>query len=648
MEKKYYNVLLPIPKNGIYTYSSEGSHEAGERVIVPLGKREVTGIIIEPCQKPEFNCRDILLCYNEERLFSEKWLTFIRKLADYYCVPMGLALHGVLSDKLLNLEEAPPFEKKSIPKNDIELTSIQKDIVAKINTDGFSRHLLWGITGSGKTEIYLEIAKNVIAKGKQVLYLVPEISLTPQLTERIAKRFGYTPPSFHSKLNLKKRETAFLSFARGETDFLIGARSALFVPAKNLGLIIVDEEHEQSFKQEESPPYHLRDMAVLYGNILNIPVIMGSATPSAESIHNVKSDKYILHTMHERPQNAALPEISIIDLKHCETIEGIISEPLYDKLHETVKRGEQAILFLNRKGYSTSLFCRKCGEPVMCPNCSVGLVYFKSRNSCSCRYCGGEYKHIICSCCGGNDFIEWGSGTEKVAEFTESMFPGKVLRIDMDNSSAMGRLSAALKAFEKKEAQILVGTQLVAKGLHFPSVTLVGVLGIDNLLAMPDFRAAERAYQLLVQVSGRAGREELKGNVYIQTMNPESPVLKYVETGNSKSFYEYELQKRQAAMLPPFSKMARLLITHSDKEKCRNASRIVAAEIKNNIQDAVVLGPIDADIAKIKNRHRISILLKSPTNLALNNAIMIAYNSFEKVKYGSMMMKVDKDPYIMN
>lgn len=646
--KRYYNALLPVPKGGIYTYSSDGSHRTGERVIVPLRRREITGIITEECKKPEFQCRDILMSYDEEPLFTPEWLEFIKKLAEYYCVPIGLALHGVISDKLLNLENARAFDKKIVPKKEIELTDVQKEIAAKIETGRFSRHLIYGITGSGKTEVYLEAAKRVIAEGGQALYIVPEISLTPQLTERIAGRFGYMPPVFHSKMDLKSRETAFLSFAKGETDFLIGARSALFVPAKNPGIIIVDEEHEPGFKQEEAPPYHLRDMAVLYASILNIPVVMGSATPSAESVYNVRAGKYLLHKMPERPKNAALPDIEIIDVKNCDMIEGVISEPLYDRLSETVRKGEQAILFLNRKGYSTSIFCKKCGEPVMCANCSVGLVYFKSKNVCSCRYCGTDYRRLSCAACGGNELTEWGAGTEKVAEFMESMFPGKVLRIDMENASTVNRLSSALKAFEKKEAQILVGTQLVAKGLHFPSVTLVGVLGIDNMLAMPDFRASERAYQLLVQVSGRAGREELKGRVYIQTAAPDNPVLRFVETGDQEAFYKYELARREAAGFPPYIKMARLLITHRDAAKCREAAKAIAKAIKDEAGGVSVLGPADADIFKVKNRHRVSILLKSVTNGALKRAIETADAAFEKLKCGSMLLKIDKDPYFMN
>lgn len=644
----YYDVLLPTPAGDFFTYSSPANLNIGERVVVPFGRREMTGIVAKNCPKPSFPCKEILMRYDEKPLFSEKWIMFIKKLASYYAVPVGLALHGLISEKLLNLEacENHLHEELNQPVA-ITLSENQRQIVEKIPITGFSRHLLQGVTGSGKTEIYLEIAKKIIDNGGQVLYIVPEISLTPQLTERIAKRFGQPPVTFHSKLATKKRESAFLSFASGETKFLIGARSALFIPVKNLQLIIIDEEHEQSFKQEDAPPYHLRDMAVVYAEILDIPVIMGTATPSIESAYNAKIGKYTLHKLEERHQNAKLPEIEILDIKNCDMIENIIAEPLYDKIWETVKKGEQVILFLNRKGYSTSLYCKKCGEPAMCVNCSVGLVYFKYKNACSCRYCGTDYVSLKCESCGNEEFNEWGAGTEKVAEFMETMFPGKVLRIDMENSSSITQLSKNLTKFENNEASILVGTQLVAKGLHFPSVTLVGVLGIDSLLSMPDFRGLERAYQILVQVSGRAGRENLPGKVYIQTMNPEAPIFNFIKNDLENDFYDYELERRKAVGFPPYGKLARLLFAHSDKDKCRVAAREIGKKLKENFNNMTVLGPADADIVKIKNKFRVSILLKSPNHSILSKALIFAQNKFENIKIGSMTMKTDKDPYFL-
>lgn len=648
MSRKYYDILVPIPKNGIYTYSSMANHKIGERVVVPIGNRQVTGIIIKECDKPNFQCKDVILCYDEEPLFSQHWINFILRLANYYGVSYGLALQGVISDKLLNIETAEDFEKKQIEKITVSLTPTQLKIVEDIEINNFSKHLIYGITGSGKTEVYLEIARKVIDSGKQVLYIVPEISLTPQLTNRIALRFGYEPLIFHSKLPSKKRETAFLSFAKEKINFLIGTRSSLFVPAKNLGLIIIDEEHEQSFKQEDAPPYHLRDMAVLYASILNIPIVMGSASPSIESIYNVKLNKYILHKINERPKNATLPKIEIVNLHEHDLVGDIISEPLYDKIHETIEKGEQVILFINRKGYSTSLYCRKCGNLIVCNNCSSGLVYYKSKNTSSCRYCDTNYKKTICNRCGSNDINEWGIGTEKVAEFLETMFPNKVIRIDLENASTIKKLSTFLKKFENNEAQILVGTQLIAKGLHFPKVTLVGILNIDNIISMPDFRSIERAFQLLIQVAGRAGRDSLNGSVYIQTYMPENPILKFIQDYDYNDFYDYELERRKNIGFPPYTKLLHLLISYTKEEECKNVAQIIASEIKKYVENISVLGPKEANIYVIKNRYRMTILLKSYNNSSINQAIAIANNTFEKIKKGSMMLKIDKDPYFIS
>ena len=579
-EINYYNILLPVPTEGVYTYFSQGYLQIGERVIVPFGNRTLTGIVIEKTTKPDFECKEILMCYNEAPLFSEKYINFLKQISSYYVCPLGLVLHGVISDKLLNTEITETEDIKCHEQHNIELTQTQKNIAESVNLNKYSCHLIKGVTGSGKTEIYQEVAKKVIASGKQVLYIVPEISLTPQLIKRMSIRLGMEPSIFHYQLNDKIRKKHFIDFATGKSSFMLGARSALFIPAKNIGLIIVDEEHESSYKQDESPAYNLRDMAVLYANILNIPIILGSATPSVESIYNAESGKYILHTLLERPNHATLPNIEIFDMKTTHLIGSMIAEPVYDELSNIVKRNEQAIILLNRKGYSTYLYCQQCGALAECVNCSVGLVSFKSRNKALCRYCNTEYDNLTCNVCGSKIFKEYGYGTEKVEEFLESMFPDKVIRIDTESVSSIKTLNKNLKRFENKEANILVGTQLIAKGLHFPEVTFVGVLGIDNLMALPDFRAMEKAYQLLVQVSGRAGREHLSGKVYIQTMNPEAPVFNMLDSSDLE-FYNWELNRRNITLYPPFTKLARLIFSYINQEECYNTAKITANTLKS-------------------------------------------------------------------
>lgn len=648
MEISYYNILLPVPTEGVYTYFSEGLLNTGERVIVPFGKREITGIVLEKIEKPDFECKEIIMCCDNAPLFSKEYITFLKNIASYYTCPLGLVLHGILSEKILNIEISETEPVKKHPVKEIILTKEQQEIADSIQLNTYCCHLIKGITGSGKTEIYQEAAKKVINSGKQVLYIVPEISLTQQLIERLAYRLGVEPSIYHYKLTDKARKKHFTDFVTGNSKFMLGARSALFVPAKNIGLIIVDEEHESSYKQDEAPSYHLRDMAVMYANILNIPIILGSATPSVESIYNAESGKYVLHSLTERPNHATLPEIKIIDMKTTNLIGSIIAEPVYDELSNVVKRNEQAIILLNRKGYSTYLYCQQCGALAECLNCSVGLVSFKLRNKALCRYCNTEYNNLICSVCGSKIFKEYGYGTEKVEEFLESMFPNKIIRIDTESVSSIKTLNKNLKKFENKEANILVGTQLIAKGLHFPEVTFVGVLGIDNLMALPDFRAIEKAYQLLVQVSGRAGREHLSGRVYIQTMNPEAPVFNMLDSSDLE-FYNWELSRRSITQYPPFIKLARLIFSYINQEECYNTAKITANTLKSLKEAAnlTIYGPKDATLTKLQNKYRYEILIKSVTNSDLNKALIITQQIFNKCKKGAMRLKIDKDPYFM-
>ena len=647
-EINYYNILLPVPTEGVYTYFSQGYLQIGERVIVPFGNRTLTGIVIEKTTKPDFECKEILMCYNEAPLFSEKYINFLKQISSYYVCPLGLVLHGVISDKLLNTEITETEDIKCHEQHNIELTQTQKNIAESVNLNKYSCHLIKGVTGSGKTEIYQEVAKKVIASGKQVLYIVPEISLTPQLIKRMSIRLGMEPSIFHYQLNDKIRKKHFIDFATGKSSFMLGARSALFIPAKNIGLIIVDEEHESSYKQDESPAYNLRDMAVLYANILNIPIILGSATPSIESLYNAENQKYILHELKSRPNSAKLPDIKIIDIKQHELIGSLISEPIYDELSNVVKNNQQAILLLNRLGYSTYLYCQQCGQIATCLNCSVGLITSKSKQKIFCRYCDTDYTNLTCPCCGSALFKEYGAGTEKLEEFLENMFPDKVIRIDTESASSLKLLDKNIKRFENKEANVLIGTQLIAKGLHFPNVTFVGVLGRDNIMALPDFRAAEKAYQLLIQVAGRAGREYLSGKVYIQTTNPENNIFHMINDFN-KEFYKWEINRRKITLYPPFTKMARLIFSYINHEDCYNTAKIVYNNLKNlcNGENIKIYPLKDAFLAKLQNKFRYEILIKSTSNNQLNTSLIYAQQIFNKYKKGAMKLKIDKDPYFM-
>jgi primosomal protein N' (replication factor Y) len=642
----YHDVLLPVPAGGIYTYLSEEPLKRGQRVTAPLGSRILPGIVMGENNKPKegVRYREIEKIFDEQTLFGGPFLKFIEAMADYYVNPIGLVLSGTLSKTMLETDPCPVPLKAPEKSFDLTLNDEQKQVLDSIleTGEGFNVHLIHGVTGSGKTEVYIELAKTIMAKGKKVLYLVPEISLTPQMTERISARLGFSVPSYHSRHTPKKRKEAFWSFASGESPFLIGARSALFVPSSDIGLIIVDEEHEQTYKQEEAPSYNMRDMAVLYGSILKIPVLLGSATPSVESMYNAKTGKYHYHRLTSR-HGAIMPAVEIVDMKEAEPIDHIISEKLYDELSATVKKGEQAIILINRKGYAHTLYCEKCGKVIQCPNCSVALTWYKSRNTSKCHYCASEFRRPLCTC--GNDITtEYGAGTERVAEILCGLLETDVLKLDTDSITSQTKLGKMLEDFRDGKYKVMVGTQLVAKGLHFPGVTLSAVLNLDNMFSLPDFRSYERAFQLLVQLSGRSGRGDKAGKVIIQTYCPEMEIFDYA-VNNPDMFYETEISKRLALGYPPAGRMCRLIFSHSREEK----AHLAAVDIKRALgvmpRALQVLGPAQAPVYKIRNKYRYSIIMKCPDAGLLKKGVILAVKSFEEARHSNVIMKVDRDPY---
>jgi primosomal protein N' (replication factor Y) len=376
----------------------------------------------------------------------------------------------------------------------------------------------------------------------------------------------------------------------------------------------------------------------------NIPIELGSATPQAESVENANNGKYKIHYLRERFGDAKLPDIQMVDMRHQQLVGDVLAESLYDKLYATVQAGKQAIIFLNRKGYATALFCKRCGKLHECVNCSVPLTMYKSSGRSSCNYCGTEYYKLRCPDCGCEEVFDAGAGTERVEEFLQEMFPEAILRIDADKINTYKQLDTALAAFYNKEAQILVGTQLIAKGLHFPDVTFVGILGIDNILAMPDYRAVEKAYQLVMQVSGRAGRGESSGSVLIQTHMPEHELFQYF-TQPPENFYAFELERRRQFDYPPYSKMARLILSYSKQAELKQNADIIAAELHRLNTDALIMGPAPAVVYKIKNQFRFSIIIKSRSHKQLTKLLHAARDAFNRNKIGSMSLKVDRDPY---
>jgi primosomal protein N' (replication factor Y) len=487
--------------------------------------------------------------------------------------------------------------------------------------------LLYGITGSGKTHVYTELAKRVLAGGRGVIVLVPEISLTPQTILRFRAAAGDAVAVIHSRMSDGERRDSLQEIVTGRRRAVIGVRSALLVPMDNVGLIIVDEEHDGSYKQSDTEPrYNARDVAVMRGLIQNATVVLGSATPSLESYRNALLGKYQMLRLTERFGTARLPEVKVIDMaaEHRENNWTVLSRYLTARMEEELALGRQIILLLNRRGFSTVLLCSSCGYSHECPNCSVNMRYHKADTALKCHQCGHEESAPErCPRCRGLKIKYQGTAIQKAEELLRGRFPeAKILRMDQDTTRRKGAHFSILGAFEKGEADILLGTQMVAKGLNFPNVTLVGVLQADTGLHFPDFRASERTFQLLTQVAGRAGRAELRGEVVIQTYCPDEPAVNCAMTHDYLSFYDHEIKHREELAYPPFGKLARVLAEGADESVIRTflhrCARTILSTPENKIK---VLGPAPAVLARIDNVYRYSMLLKSDSPKALGGVL---------------------------
>ncbi|HHW02938.1 MAG TPA: primosomal protein N' [Thermoanaerobacterales bacterium] len=513
-------------------------------------------------------------------------------------------------------QEMPAGERLMTPLN---LTEEQALALKKIfaNFDNQKKPvLLYGVTGSGKTEVYIRTIEKVINQGKKAIILVPEISLTPQMLAIFQTRFPGRVAVIHSRLSAGERFDEWHRIYDGQADVVIGARSAIFAPVKNLGLIIVDEEHESSYKQAEHPYYDARTAAILRARMQKAQIIFGSATPSVESYYKVASGEYMLVKMTRRASGMPLPKLEVVDMRE-ELKAGnrhIFSRKLVASIKQILSSGRQAILFLNRRGHSTFVICRDCGFVMKCPHCDISLTYHFDDRSVKCHYCGYHIKAPdICPLCGSSNIRYFGAGTEKVEQEVYRLFPGvKALRIDADTISKKGSLEHILSSFRKGDAQILIGTQVVAKGLDFPKVSLVGVITADTALNMPDFRAGERTFQLITQVAGRAGRAELPGKVLVQTYCPESFAVKAACEKDITKFYQEELKNRRKSNYPPFCHLLNIILTGSEKDMVEEN----AAEIKNMLcgitNDGLdIYGPAPAPRYRVKDNYRYHVLLKS-------------------------------------
>lgn len=539
---------------------------------------------------------------------------------------------------------------------DLVLSDAQQEAYTLIEESFLQKEvsLLHGVTASGKTEVYIKTIERYLEAQKQVLYLLPEIALTTQLVKRLTKYFGNKVAVFHSKYSNNERVEVWNQVLQSSENaqIVIGARSSLFLPFQNLGLIIVDEEHEQTFKQvDPAPRYHARDAAIVLAKYFKAHVLLGSATPSIETYFNAKNAKYGLISLQERYGNAVLPEVELVDLKDCyfrKKMTGHFSQTLIDAMSEALFNKEQIILFQNRRGYAPVLECMTCGHIPQCPNCDVSLTYHKFKNQLRCHYCGYNIaKPTNCHTCSSIDLTSKGFGTEQIEMELAALFPTKnIKRMDQDTTRGKFAFEKLIDGFKNREIDILVGTQMLAKGLDFDNVSLVGILNADSMLYFPDFRAFERSYQMMTQVAGRAGRSDKKGKVVIQTYNPMHNTIQQVTHHNYEGMYQEQLYERHIYKYPPYYRLIRLTLKHKDFEKLKEASFWLYQVLKQQF-DMPILGPEEPAVSKIRNEYIRTILIKIPQNMPLGQTkktIQKILNSFDMVpQYRMVKILVNVD-----
>ncbi|WP_335870667.1 primosomal protein N' [Bacillus sp. 2205SS5-2] len=551
-----------------------------------------------------------------------------------------------------------PYGDRTFQKTTpLELTVDQESAIApifsSIDANQHDTFLLYGVTGSGKTEIYLQSIQRMLLSGKEAIVLVPEIALTPQMVHRFKGRFGNDVAVLHSGLSVGEKYDEWRKIQRKEVKVVVGARSAVFAPFENLGIIIIDEEHESSYKQEENPRYHARDVAIHRAKQYNCPVILGSATPSLESFARAQKQVYTLLSLPSRMNQQSLPSVSIVDMRE-ELREGnrsMFSRELFEKLQDRVEKRQQTVLFLNRRGYSSFIMCRDCGFVLQCPHCDISLTYHRSSSRMKCHYCGHEEAvPKNCPDCQSDYIRYFGTGTQKVEEELTKLLPeARIIRMDVDTTSRKGAHEKLLNAFSEGKADILLGTQMIAKGLDFPNITLVGVLSADTMLHLPDFRSAEKTFQLLTQVSGRAGRHELPGEVVIQTYTPEHYSIQLASQQDFDAFYQQEMSMRKLSSYPPFYFLTLVNVTHEDLLKVVNIAEKMTKFISQRLsKEAIVLGPSASPIPRINDRYRYQCLIKYKREPGLSETLKALLEHYQ-TQYSSegLTISIDMNPFMM-
>ena len=560
------------------------------------------------------------------------WLTFIEKEA--------------YRDPFAN----QTFEKTTALSLNAEQQVAVETILQSVQEQQSQTYLLEGITGSGKTEVYLQVIAEVLNQGKTAIMLVPEISLTPQMVQRFKSRFGEHVAVMHSGLSQGEKYDEWRKIERGEAEVVVGARSAIFAPIENIGVIIIDEEHEASYKQEETPRYHARDLAIWRSEYHHCPVVLGSATPSLESRARAQKNVYQRLRLTQRANQAAtLPTIDVVDMRQ-EVENGNVSSfsmSLQEKLQERLEKNEQSVLLLNRRGYSSFVMCRDCGYVLPCPNCDISLTLHMDSKTMKCHYCGHEERiPYRCPNCGQDKIRYYGTGTQKVEEELQTLLPdSRILRMDVDTTRRKGAHEKILRTFGEGQADILLGTQMIAKGLDFPNVTLVGVLNADTALNLPDFRSSERTFQLLTQVSGRAGRAEKPGEVIIQSFNPEHYAIQLAKAQDYEDFYTKEMYIRHRGDYPPYYFTVQITASHPEENEAAKQMFQIATKLKQGLSpQAILLGPTPNAIMRVNNRYFYQVIIKYKQEPMLQPLLKEILTDTQRATARGLKLSIDAEP----
>ncbi|EMW5392229.1 primosomal protein N' [Enterococcus faecalis] len=560
------------------------------------------------------------------------WLTFIEKEA--------------YRDPFAN----QTFEKTTALSLNAEQQVAVETILQSVQEQQSQTYLLEGITGSGKTEVYLQVIAEVLNQGKTAIMLVPEISLTPQMVQRFKSRFGEYVAVMHSGLSQGEKYDEWRKIERGEAEVVVGARSAIFAPIENIGVIIIDEEHEASYKQEETPRYHARDLAIWRSEYHHCPVVLGSATPSLESRARAQKNVYQRLRLTQRANQAAtLPTIDVVDMRQ-EVENGNVSSfsmSLQEKLQERLEKNEQSVLLLNRRGYSSFVMCRDCGYVLPCPNCDISLTLHMDSKTMKCHYCGHEERiPYRCPNCGQDKIRYYGTGTQKVEEELQTLLPdSRILRMDVDTTRRKGAHEKILRTFGEGQADILLGTQMIAKGLDFPNVTLVGVLNADTALNLPDFRSSERTFQLLTQVSGRAGRAEKPGEVIIQSFNPEHYAIQLAKAQDYEDFYTKEMYIRHRGDYPPYYFTVQITASHPEENEAAKQMFQIATKLKQGLSpQAILLGPTPNAIMRVNNRYFYQVIIKYKQEPMLQPLLKEILTDTQRATARGLKLSIDAEP----